>query len=91
MELPKELKSEIEEYCKLNDITSVENFVLRLIKQGFITEKWGIAPDIKRNNITQISKEEDSRVIEDKVDKIVTNNNKETPTPQKKDIYGENK
>ncbi len=44
MELPKELKDEIWDYCRANDITSIDEFTLKLIKQGFTIEKYGATP-----------------------------------------------
>jgi len=36
-----ELKSEIESYCKLNDITDVKGLVDKMLKRGFSIEKFG--------------------------------------------------
>lgn len=47
MILSKELKDEIWEYCRVNDITAVDDFTLKLIKQGFTIEKFGATPITK--------------------------------------------
>lgn len=47
MELPRDLKNEVWNYCMSNDITNIDDFVLRLIKQGFTIEKFGISPSSK--------------------------------------------
>jgi len=44
MELPKELKDEIWEYCRLNDITDLNAFMVRMLKQGYNIEKYGATP-----------------------------------------------
>lgn len=44
MELPKDLKDEIWEYCRLNDITDLNAFMVRMLKQGYNTEKYGATP-----------------------------------------------
>jgi hypothetical protein len=57
MEIPKELKDEIWEYCRSNDILNVNDFMLRLVKQGFTIEKFGATPN--------------SNVVEKIIEKIV--------------------
>ena len=57
MEIPKELKDEIWEYCRSNDILNVNDFMLRLVKQGFTIEKFGATPN--------------SNVVEKIVEKII--------------------
>jgi hypothetical protein len=44
MELPKDLKDEIWEYCRLNDITDLNAFMVRMLKQGYNIEKYGATP-----------------------------------------------
>ena len=44
MELPKELKDEIWEYCRLNDITDLNAFMVRMLRQGYNIEKYGATP-----------------------------------------------
>ena len=57
MEIPKKIKDEIWEYCRLNNITDVEGFTQKMLKQGFTVEKFGAVPN--------------ERVIEKEVEKIV--------------------
>lgn len=47
MELSKELKKEIWEYCRANNITNIDDFTLKLVKQGFTVEKFGATPEVK--------------------------------------------
>jgi DNA repair exonuclease SbcCD ATPase subunit len=63
MEIPKNLKDEIWEYCRLNDITDLNAFMLKSLQQGFNIEKYGPTP------FTVGGKEPE--VIEKEVEKIV--------------------
>jgi hypothetical protein len=47
MELPKLLKDEIWDYCRVNNITNIDDFTLKLVKQGFTVEKYGATPEVK--------------------------------------------
>ena len=44
MEIPRKLKDEIWEYCRLNDITDIDAFILKSTQQGFNIEKYGTTP-----------------------------------------------
>lgn len=44
MEIPKNLKDEIWEFCRLNDITNMDEFSIKLLRQGFTAEKYGATP-----------------------------------------------
>ena len=44
MEIPKKLKDEVWEYCRLNDITDIDSFMLKSLQQGFNIEKYGPTP-----------------------------------------------
>lgn len=46
MNLPTNLKQEIDEYCKINSIDDIDQFIIRTLKRGFSIEKFGIAPVI---------------------------------------------
>ena len=63
MEVPKELNTEIWDYCRLNKITNVDGFIIKLIKQGFTVEKFGATPIIKEKIV--------ERIVEVPVEKIV--------------------
>lgn len=60
MELPKQLKDEIWEYCRANDISNVDEFTINMVKQGFTSEKFGSTPWDKP-----------AEIIEKEVEKIV--------------------
>jgi len=65
MELPKSLKDEIWEYCRVNNITNIDDFTLKLIKQGFTIEKFGSTP--KTNVVEKVVE----KIVEVPVEKIV--------------------
>jgi hypothetical protein len=44
MEVPKKLKDEIWEYCRLNDISNIDEFIINMIRQGYSVEKFGATP-----------------------------------------------
>ena len=44
MEIPKKLKDEFWEYCRLNNITDIDSFMLKSLQQGFNIEKYGTEP-----------------------------------------------
>jgi len=67
MEIPKELNNEIWEYCRANNITNIDEFILKLIKQGFTTEKFGSTPITKIVEVEKIVE----KIVEVPVDKIV--------------------
>ena len=47
MDLPKELQDEIWEYCRVNKITNLDEFVIKMTTQGFTVEKFGATPYTK--------------------------------------------
>jgi hypothetical protein len=54
MEIPKELNNEIWEYCRANNITNIDEFILKLIKQGFTSEKFGSTPVTKTIEVEKV-------------------------------------
>lgn len=56
MELPKNLKDEIKEYCRVNNITGVDDFMVNMIKQGFTSEKFGSTPWTKEAEVKEVEK-----------------------------------
>ena len=57
MDIPQKILDEIWEYCRLNKITDVDGFILKMLKQGFTVEKFGATPT--------------ERIVEKEVEKIV--------------------
>lgn len=58
MDLPKNLKDEIWDYCRVNNISNVDEFTLKLVKQGFTVEKFGATPT------TKVVEKEVERIVE---------------------------
>jgi FKBP-type peptidyl-prolyl cis-trans isomerase (trigger factor) len=67
MEIPKELNNEIWDYCRLNNITAIDDFTIKLIKQGFTVEKFGATPVTKERIVEKIV----DKIIEVPIEKIV--------------------
>ena len=44
MKIPKKLKDEVWEYCRLNNITDIDAFIIKSTQQGFNIEKYGTTP-----------------------------------------------
>jgi len=42
MEIPKDLKDKIWNYCRLNDITDINGFIIKTVKKGFDFEVYGL-------------------------------------------------
>ncbi len=56
MEIPKNLKYEIKEYCRVNNISEVDDFIFKMIKQGFTSEKFGSTPWTKEPEVKEVEK-----------------------------------
>jgi hypothetical protein len=70
MDIPKKLKDEIWDYCRLNDITDLDGFILKSVKSGFNIAKFGNSPfDIEPEVIEKIVEKEVIKEVE--VEKIV--------------------
>lgn len=70
MELPQDIKDEIWNYCRLNNITNMDQFIINMLKQGFNVEKYGtspIMPQVIEKEIEKIIE----KVVEVPVEKIV--------------------
>jgi hypothetical protein len=55
MEIPKNLKDEIWEYCRLNDISNIDEFIIKMVRQGYTVEKFGATP-LGGNEVKEIEK-----------------------------------
>jgi Skp family chaperone for outer membrane proteins len=44
MKVPKKIKDEVWEYCRLNNISDIDTFMLKTLQQGFNIEKYGTTP-----------------------------------------------
>lgn len=62
MEIPKSIKDEIWDYCRANNIPNIDTFMVKILKQGFTSEKYGPIP---------IQQQVIEKIIEVPVEKIV--------------------
>jgi hypothetical protein len=67
MEVSKELNDEIWNYCRANNITNIDEFMVKCLKQGFTAEKFGATPTIRE----KIVEKEVEKIVEVEVEKIV--------------------
>jgi len=65
MELPQKILDDVWEYCRLNKITDVDGFIIKMVKQGFTVEKYGATPS------ERIVEKEVEKIVEVPVEKIV--------------------
>ena len=71
IELPKKIKDELYDYCKLNNITNIDEFILKIVTQGFVVEKYGAAPTSKEKIIEVQVEKIIEKIVEVPVDKII--------------------
>jgi hypothetical protein len=67
MEIPKKIKEEIWDYCRINDIPNIDEFILKMVSQGFTVEKYGAAPTPREKIIEKVVE----KIVEVPVEKIV--------------------
>jgi len=67
MEIPKKLKEEVWEYCRVNDISNIDDFTIKMIQQGFTVEKFGATPF--GEGVGEVKEVE--KIVEVPVEKIV--------------------
>jgi hypothetical protein len=76
LELPKDLKNEVEQFCKLNEIEDCDAFLLGCLKGGFAIEKFGRTPvsagkEIIEKEVVKEVEKEIEKIVEVPVEKIV--------------------
>jgi hypothetical protein len=64
MEIPNKLQKELELYCKVNNITDIEAFALKMLQQGFNIERYGIKPNIKIETVVKTDETKVEKPIE---------------------------
>ena len=74
MEISKELKKEINDYCRINNITNIDDFTIKILKQGFTVEKYGATPQVIEKKVE----------VEKIVEKIVE---VKVEVPTEKEVY----
>jgi hypothetical protein len=63
LEISKQLKDEIWDYCRANNITNIDEFTMKILRQGFTVEKFGATPQTVEKVV--------EKVVEVPVEKIV--------------------
>ena len=82
MDIPKKLQDEIWQYCMANNITNVDEFMHKMITNGFNTEKYGNAP-FSHNIEPEVIEKEVIKEVEKIVEKEVI---KEVPVEVIKEV-----
>lgn len=77
--IPIKLYKEIEEYCKFNNISSINKEIESFLRTGFNLVKFGSSPFIKKEE-----RQEEIKLIENVVqkDKIIVQNNEKKEVKQ---------
>lgn len=88
IEVPNNLKTEINLYCKSNNITDINGFIVKLIIQGFTIEKYGIQPKIIVNTKPEKINKEENNVIQQPITENKIEKNEEKPN-NSVDLYDE--
>ncbi len=87
IELPTQLKENIEAYCKLNEIDNISDFIVKCAKVGLTLDKYGVAPFLPKSQIQEVPVEKEiiKEVIKEIpvekeviIEKIVTKEVKDT-------------
>lgn len=99
MEIPKKLKDDIWDYCRANDITDIEGFTIKMIKDGFTVEKYGYKPNIPIKPKETIPTQNEPTKFEIPEPEVIDTNEvavealaqdlKKVENKPEKDIYGE--
>jgi hypothetical protein len=91
IKIDKVLYSDIETYCKVNNIQDINGFIKKMIRKGFTMEKFGEVYDVLRNSKPEPSETIKEPSIAPSIDTIekpeVTNEKQEiiVPTDIKKE------
>lgn len=85
MKIPTKLQDEIWDYCRANKITNIDDFTVKLIKQGFTVEKFGATPNVIEKIVEKIVEIE--KIVEvEKIIEVIKPMNLELPTNIKEHI-----
>lgn len=80
MEVNKALNDEIWNYCRTNNITNIDEFMLKCLQQGFTVEKFGATPSVNEKIIQVEVEKIVEKIVEVEVEKIVE-------VPVEKEVY----
>ena len=59
IELPTQLKENIEAYCELNEIENSVEFAIKCTKDGLTLDKYGVAPFLPKSQIQEVPVEKE--------------------------------
>ena len=59
VEISKVLKNQFIEYCKLNEIELIDEFIIKCTKDGLTLDKYGVAPFLPKSQIQEVPVEKD--------------------------------
>jgi hypothetical protein len=68
--IDEKLKTDILDYCSVNNISDIESFISKILNQGFLIEKYGTSP-IKPQYVEKEVIKEVEKLVEVPVEKIV--------------------
>lgn len=72
MEIPKELLNDIKEYCKVNNIIDMDKYIIKILRQGHLVEKFGSTPFSKEPEVI--------------IKEVIVEKTKKQPTKTKKEV-----
>ena len=87
IEINKVLQKDFDDYCKLNEVENVSNFIVKCAKDGLTLDKYGVAPFLPKSQIQEVPVEREiiKEVIKEIpvekeviVEKIITKEVKDT-------------
>ena len=87
IEINKTLQKDFDDYCKLNEVENVSNFIVKCAKDGLTLDKYGVAPFLPKSQIQEVPVEREiiKEVIKEIpvekeviVEKIITKEVKDT-------------
>lgn len=82
IEIPKPLEKDVNEFCKLNNITDIDKFILTCFRNGYNIVKYGISP--KDNFESQNKPLEIKEITNGKEETDIGPSEKEEPTVKKR-------
>jgi len=80
LEISKALKDEIWDYCRANNITNIDEFTMKILRQGFTVEKFGATPQTVEKVVEKIVEVPVEKIVEKVVEKIIE-------VPVEKEVY----
>ena len=54
IEINKTLQKDFDDYCKLNEIENVSDFIVKCAKDGLTLDKYGVAPFLPKSQIQEV-------------------------------------